>query len=762
MRPGEFTMTTHRIDTAGRPTTARPQVALAMLLLTGALSMATATAASSTPTPSAATPPALPAGLDERDWKAIRARIAGQRQATTFVQQAYLKASNTGENDAFGYSVAISGDTVVVGAFLERSSATGVGGDQDDDSAIGTGAAYVFVRDEDQAWTQQAYLKASNAELGDQFGWSVAISGDTIAVGANAESSSARGVDGDQDNNTAPASGAVYVFVREGSNWTQEAYIKASNTDPLDRFGHSVAISGDRLVVGAPFEDGPFTRPDISDDPDLNQRNLAPDYDAGAVYVFVRNEGSWAQQVYLKPNWHDRDDRFGHSVAISGDTVVIGSPYEDSNGTGIDPSDPDSTLPPPGSPRRSDSAPGAGAVWVFEHDPDFFRFNGWEPRAYVKASNTDANDGFGSAIAISGDTLVVGAPGESSDAIGVDGEQGNNSASGAGAAYVFQRSEIGNDTIWQQQAYLKASNTEQGDLFGGSVAISGDTLVVAAEREDSSATGVDGAQDDNSTTDSGAAYLFLRSGGLWQQQAYLKASNTDAFDAFGFVVALSGTTAMIGAPAEGSNATGVDGDQHDDSAAFSGAGYVFDLATFSIGGNVSGLAGSGLLLQNNGGDPLAIAANGVFTFSRALIDGSDYDVTVARQPSDPNQFCAVLNGAGTLNGADIDNVAIECVAAFTVGGSVGELALPGLVLGLNGDSLLLFDRGVSFTFPDALPEGSTYLVEVLAAPTAHECTVANASGTIGNGDIDNVQVTCTTDIEFADSFESLEPAPVEL
>jgi hypothetical protein len=640
---------------------------LPLLLLSLPAVVAWAATAQSEP-PASAAPATLPSGLDEDDWQAIRAGIEAHRQSDahtatidlTFDQQAYLKASNTGANDAFGYSVAISGDTVVVGAFLERSSATGVGGDQDDDSATAAGAAYVFVRDEDQAWTQQAYLKASNSELGDQFGWSVAISGDTIAVGANAEGSSARGVDGDQDDNGAPASGAVYVFVREGSNWTQEAYIKASNTDPLDQFGHSIAISGDRLVVGAPFEDSSFTRPDISDDPDLNQGNQAPDYDAGAVYVFVRNEGSWAQQVYLKPNWNDRDDRFGHSVAMSGDTVVIGTPYEDSDGTGILPSDPDSNLPPPGSPIRNNSALGAGAVWVFEHDPDFFRFNGWEPQAYVKASNTDANDGFGSAIAISGDTLVVGAPGESSDATGVDGEQGNNSASGAGAAYVFQRSEIGNDTIWQQQTYLKASNTEPEDLFGGSVAISGDTLLVAADREDAGTTGVDGAQDDNSAVDSGAAYLFQRSVAGWQQQAYLKASNTGPLDAFGASAAVSGTTAVVGAPAEDSGATGVNGDGSDDSVPISGAAYVFDLARYLIGGTVSGLAGSGLVLQNNGGDDLEIGADGAFAFATKLLDGTSYSVTVASQPSNPDRACTVSNGLGVLNGADITDVQVTC------------------------------------------------------------------------------------------------------
>src|SRR5215470_11011768 len=140
-------------------------------------------------------------------------------------QQAYLKASNTGISDYFGWSVAVSGDTVVVGADQESSSATGVNGNQADDSASASGAAYVFVRN-GTVWSQQAYLKASNTEASDQFGFSLAISGDTVVVGAPNEASSATGVNGNQANNSASFSGAAYVFVRSGSVWSQQAYLK--------------------------------------------------------------------------------------------------------------------------------------------------------------------------------------------------------------------------------------------------------------------------------------------------------------------------------------------------------------------------------------------------------------------------------------------------------------------------------------------------------------------------------------------------------
>jgi hypothetical protein len=153
----------------------------------------------------------------------------------------------------------------------------------------------------------------------------------------------------------------------------------------------------------------------------------------------------------------------------------------------------------------------------------------------------------------------------------VNGDQADNTASAAGAAYVFVRS----GTVWTQQAYLKASNTGAADQFGGSVAIAGDTVVVGAFSEASAATGVNGNQGDNSASGAGAAYVFVRSGTVWSQQAYLKASNTDVSDQFGFSVAVAGDTVVVGAPQEDSFATGVNGTQGDNTVHDAGAAYVF-------------------------------------------------------------------------------------------------------------------------------------------------------------------------------------------
>ena len=195
-------------------------------------------------------------------------------------------------------------------------------------------------------------------------------------------------------------------------------------------------------------------------------------------------------------------------------------------------------------------------------------------QAYVKASNTDANDIFGCGVAVWGDTLAVAANFESSGASGVDGDQSDNSAPGVGAVYVFTRT----GTTWTQQAYLKASNTGEYDQVGGRLALSGDTLAVSAGGEYSAATGVNGDQTDDSAKYAGAVYVFTRFGSTWSQQAYIKASNTGAGDQFGSDLALWGDSLAVGAWLEDSAATGIDGDQAHDSAADAGAVYVFTRA----------------------------------------------------------------------------------------------------------------------------------------------------------------------------------------
>jgi hypothetical protein len=199
------------------------------------------------------------------------------RSGGAWSQQAYLKASNTDAGDFFGASVALSGDTLAVGAYGERSDATGVNGDQSSNAARDAGAVYVFTHS-GGAWSQQAYLKASNTGAGVRFGASVALSDNTLAVGAYGEDGGATGVNGDQGSNSALSSGAVYVFTRSGGAWSQQAHLKASNTGAGDQFGRSVALSGDTLAVGTYGEDSDATG--VNGDQSSNAAGQA-----GAVYV---------------------------------------------------------------------------------------------------------------------------------------------------------------------------------------------------------------------------------------------------------------------------------------------------------------------------------------------------------------------------------------------------------------------------------------------------------------------------------------------
>jgi FG-GAP repeat len=465
------------------------------------------------------------------------------RSGTTWSQQAYLKASNTGYLDYFGYSVAVSGDTVVVGAHNEDSSTTGVNSPPNE-SAPDSGAAYIFTRS-GTTWSQQVYLKASNTGAGDNFGISVAVSGDSVIVGAYAEDSGTTGVNS-TPNESAQRSGAAYVFTLSGTTWTQQAYLKASNTDAEDFFGSSVAVSGDTVVVGASSEDSSTTG--VNSTPNESAK------DSGAAYIFTRSGTTWSQQAYLKANVTVSGDSFGNSVAVSGDTVVVGAYGEDSSTTGVN-STPD---------QRADFS---GAAYIFTRSGTT-----WSQQAYLKASNNGANLTFGTSVAVSGDTVVVGANGEDSSTTGVNSSP-NESAPNSGAAYVYTRS----GTAWSEQAYLKASNTPSGtgigDNFGDSVAVSGDTVVIGADYEDSDTTGVNSMPNENGR-DSGAAYVFIRSGATWVQQAYLKASNTGVGDYFGGSVAVSGDTVVIGAMGEDSSTTGVNSTPNDNFE-YSGAAYVF-------------------------------------------------------------------------------------------------------------------------------------------------------------------------------------------
>jgi hypothetical protein len=482
-----------------------------------------------------------------------------------WTQTAYVKAANAGEGDQFGQAVALStdGTTLAVGAPMENSAATGVNGNQADDSADDAGAVYVYVQ-RDGVWEPQAYLKASNAETLDQFGNLVALSadGNTLAVAAYFEDGGATGPGGNQADNSVPQSGAVYVFTRNGTSWSQQAYLKASNVgepDDGDTFGFALDLSadGNTLAVGAPSEDSGANQ--INGDQTDNSA-----IGAGAAYVFTRTGGAWTQQAYMKAANAHGGMLFGYSVGLSADggTLAVGAYDERGCSNTVN-----------GSYEMN--CGGTGAAYVFTRNG-----TDWSQEAYLKAREQDRGDSMGGWLAISDDgrTVAVGAHDEDSLTIGVDavesghsGRVGSDDDNSSGAAYAFELGEGG----WSQQASFKASNTGRQDWFGSRFAISGDgnALAVSSPNEDSAATGINGNQDDESALEAGAVYLFERSDGVWTHQAYVKSSNTDEFDEFGSSVAISGDGRMMAVGARFEDSSG--NDQADNSLIDAGAVYVF-------------------------------------------------------------------------------------------------------------------------------------------------------------------------------------------
>jgi hypothetical protein len=407
------------------------------------------------------------------------------RTSGVWTKQAYVKASNARRDTLFGMSLALSedGNTLAVGAPAESSATSTINGNQSDTSAPGAGAVYVFTRVAG-VWTQQAYVKASNARLGAYFGNAVAVSSDTLVVGSSRESSAATTINGNEADTSAGAAGAVYVYVRTAGVWSKQAYVKASNGRLGAYFGYSLALAGDTLVVGAQGESsGTATINGSESDTSASG--------AGAAYVYVRAAGAWMQQAYVKASNARSNTFFGSATALSstGDVLAVGANNESSGATTIN------------GDQKNTQAPGAGAVYVYRRVA-----GAWTQDAYVKASNASQYVGFGSAVVLSADgtTLGVGAPHELSGATLLDGDENDVSAPNSGAAYLYTRAGGG----WAQRAYVKASNTHQDFVFGTSLASSGDTFAVGAPQESSSATLINGDQTAGKAQQAGAVYVY--------------------------------------------------------------------------------------------------------------------------------------------------------------------------------------------------------------------------------------------------------------
>jgi hypothetical protein len=488
-----------------------------------------------------------------------------------WAQEAYVKASNNDNSDLFGINVALDGDTLAVGAKYESSNQTTITNDNStvssNNSNSTSGAVYVYKRN-GTTWAQEAYIKASNNEANDWFGNKVALDGDTLAVGVHREDSNQTTITNDNStassNNSNNDSGAVYVYKRTGTTWAQEAYIKASNSEANDYFGYSVVLDNDNLAVGAYGEDSNQTT--ITNDNSTASSNNSNSR-SGAVYVYKRTGTTWAQEAYIKASNSEATDWFGYSVALDSDTLAVGAYKESSNQTTI-------TNGTTSSSNNSNNR--SGAVYVYKRTGTT-----WEQEAYIKASNNGGTDEFGLSVALYGDTLAVGAYAEDSNQTTITNNttsSSDNSSSNSGAVYVYKRT----GTTWEQEAYVKASNSEATDKFGEVVTLYGDTLAVGTIYEDSNQTTITNgttSSDNNGNLNSGAVYVYKRTGTTWAQEAYVKSSNNDASDLFGLVVSLDGDTLAVGAYLEDSNQTTITNDNStassNNSSNASGAVYVY-------------------------------------------------------------------------------------------------------------------------------------------------------------------------------------------
>jgi hypothetical protein len=406
------------------------------------------------------------------------------------LQQAKVTVGDGSSGDRFGGQSAISGDTAVIGAYL------------DDPKGTDSGAAYVFTRS-GTTWTQQAKLTPADGQAGDRFAERVGIAGDTIVAGAP------------WDDDAGADAGSAYVFTRVGATWSQQAKLTAGDAAAADHFGHHAAISGNTIVIGAPNDDNPSS-------------------DAGSVYVFTRSGTTWTQQAKLSASDAAANDVFGAWTGISGDTVVVGAPGDDDNGSG------------------------SGSIYVFTRAGTT-----WTLQSKITPADGQAGDSFGESVAISADTILVGA--YSDDDLAAD----------AGSAYVFTRT----GTTWTQQAKLLASDGTTGDSFGISTALDGNLAVVGA------------SNDTPNGASSGSAYVFTRAGTVWSEQSKLTASDGAPLDSFATSMAVSGYTAVIGA--SGNDAVATD----------AGAAYIFRDAVAA--GDLVGGVGAGRIAER---DEAAVAA----------------------------------------------------------------------------------------------------------------------------------------------------------
>jgi hypothetical protein len=368
-----------------------------------------------------------------------------------------LIPSDVMDRAEFGTSVSVSGNTAIVGAWKDAEQ---------------QGSAFVYTFD-GISWVETQKLTPGGGQV-HFFGYSVAVDGDVAIVGAYA------------DDTIADNAGSAYVFTFDGSHWTESQVLVASDAAARDSFGFSVAIDGNTAIIGAPFNADPASRGSVA-------------------YIFKFNGTRWYEMVRLTASEGHFANDFGRSVAIDGNTAIVGAPGDDDNG--------------------QDS----GSVYVFNYDG-----TRWLQTQKLTATDGTAGDRFGGSVAVEGRTAIIGAA--------ADDEKGSY----AGSAYIFASDSAG----WREVQKLTASDAAASSLFGNSVDVDGIAVIVGASY---------------SRITRGSAYVYVREGTIWQERQRLLASNRSRGDQVGDSVTLVGSTAIVGAPGD------------DNTGERRGAAYIFAL-----------------------------------------------------------------------------------------------------------------------------------------------------------------------------------------
>jgi hypothetical protein len=519
-----------------------------------------------------------------------------------------LLADDGAPADYFGYSVAVDGDTAVVGAY------------GDDDLGNESGAAYIYTRDTTGVWNLKQKLTASDGAADDRFGWVVAVDGNTAVIGKESW------------DFFAPPPGAAYVFTRDSAGvWTEQQKLTAYDGAAGDYFGESVAVSGNTIVIGADGDD------DLGDG-------------AGSAYVFTRDSaGVWSLQQKLTANAGSGGDGFGGSLDIDGDTTVIAAPGYDYNGMVVD----------------------SGVAYVFTRDSSGV----WTEQQALLPNDPASSSAFAGSLAVSEDSIVIGAWGDDQ----ID--------SNTGAAYLFTRDSAG---AWSEQQKLSAGDAATGDYFGMSVDIDGSSLVVGAYG------------DDDNGTDAGSAYVFTRDvNGVWNEELKLLAGDGSDYDYLASApkaVGISVATVLAGARLDDTSA-----------GASVGSAYVFDIVpndgpdvavstrTVDFGDVVVGQTVLDIVtLSNNGTTDLAlsgISITGGVDFSQTndcpatLLPASACQITVSFSPT----LAGALSDVLTILSNDPDEPSVS----VTLSGN-GITELPDLVVtNITSPDLLIVDDYVA-------------------------------------------------------------------